>query len=67
MNTPRNIASAQREGYVIKRINYKESTRVLVIMEPRFYNYGMKAQVSFWTGRNYAKRLVGETRWIMSV
>lgn len=65
MTTPRSIAAAQRKGYVVKRINYKESSKVLMIMQPRWYNPGMKAQISFWVSRNYAKRIVGDYQWLV--
>lgn len=66
MNAPKNISSAHKAEYIIKDIRYKYSDKVLVVMEPRFYNHGMKAQVSFWVSRNYAKRLVGEERYMAS-
>lgn len=64
MNTPRNITQAMNAGYIVKRINYKASSKVLIILEPRFYNHGMKAQLSYWISRNYAKRIMGEYQWL---
>lgn len=59
MTTPRTIAAAKKAGYkVIKVSDYNGySNKERVDMEPRFYNSGMKARLSFWVSRQYAKKV----------
>ena len=56
MKTPRTLSSAIGAGYVIKGIDYGRSKKCLVKLEPRFYNQGMKALISFWISSAYVKR-----------
>ena len=56
MKKPRSITEAHKLGYVTKRaIAYQRS--VNVIMEPRFFNSGMKSKLNFWITFLGAKRL----------
>lgn len=57
MRTPRTIKSALSAGYTFKYVTNYRSARELVVMQPRFYNAGMKAQISFWVSRTFARKI----------
>lgn len=56
MNTPKTLKSALESGYRLKKMNYKNSSKCRVDVEPRFYKAGMKAILSFWISSAYIKR-----------
>jgi len=57
MNTPRTIKSAIHSGYVISNVSNYNSGKERVDLKPRFYNPGMKAVLSFWVSRNFARKI----------
>jgi len=57
MNTPRTIKSAIQSGYVISNVSNYNGEKERVDLKPRFYNHGMKAILSFWVSRNFARKI----------
>lgn len=56
MKTPTTLKSAIKAGYVIKKIDYANSKKCRVDLEPRFYDQTMKPGLSFWMSSTYIKR-----------
>lgn len=57
MTTPRTIKSALEAGYTFKSVSDYGGKIERVDMQPRFYNQGMKAILSFWVSRQFARKI----------
>ena len=57
MKTPQTLKAALDAGYVIKKIDYANSKKCRVDLEPRFYDQTKKALLSFWMTSKHVKRV----------
>lgn len=57
MNTPRTIKSALASGYEFKAVSNYGGKTERVDLQPRYYNSGMKAILSFWVSRSFARKI----------
>jgi hypothetical protein len=57
MNTPRSIKAALNAGYTFKKVSNYGGKKERVDLQPRFYNAGMKAILSFWVSAKFARKI----------